>query len=353
MEKNSGLGRRRFVSELWTTVFSVFYSITAILLLSSSLKDGKVSVGSFIAAFTAIGGFRSVANQLYAAVFDMSDSFGKMSGFFSFLELEEDEGIQLDEELDLEKGIEFQHVTFAYPGVADFVLQNASFTLYPGMHYALVGENGCGKTTLVKLLLGLYKPTEGRVLVGGKDASRFSPDERIRLFSVVFQDFYRYPLSIRENISLGKEEPQDTEAILNVLDVLGFEAPVRLKENGLDTNLGLLKHESSNLSGGEWQKIAVARSILSSARIVVLDEPNAALDPVSEMAFYKVYEEVFASRMTLFISHRLGAVKTADCILVIKDNHLVAMDPHDRLMENCEYYRQLFETQRGLYYEAE
>lgn len=353
MQKNSRLGRRRFVSELWTTIFSVIYSIAAILLLGFSVRNGKVSVGSFIAAFTAIGSLRSVANQLYAGVFDMSDSFERMSGFFSFLDLKEDENVQSDEPIDLEKGIEFQHVTFAYPESVDPILQDVCFTLNPGMHYALVGENGCGKTTLVKLLLGLYQPTEGRVLVGGKDVSRFSPDERRRLFSVIFQDFYRYPLSIRENVSLGTEGPQSIGEISNVLDVLGFEAPVRFKENGIETNLGLLEHESSNLSGGEWQKLAVARSIISPSQVVVLDEPNAALDPVSEMAFYKVYEEVFASRTTLFISHRLGAVKTADCILVIKDNHLVAMDSHDRLMENCEYYRQLFETQRGLYYEAE
>ncbi len=353
IEKNSSLGRRRFVSEFWTTIFSVIYSITAILLLGFSVKDGKVSVGSFIAAFTAIGSLRSVANQLYSGIFDISDSFGKMSGFFSFMELGEDERVQSDEPIDLEKGIEFQHVTFAYPGAIDPVLQDVCFTLNPGLHYALVGENGCGKTTLVKLLLGLYQPTEGRVLVGGKDVSRFSPDERRRLFSVMFQDFYRYPLSILENVSLGSEELQGTETIMNVLDVLGFESPIRFKEDGIDTNLGFLKHGSSNLSGGEWQKLTVARSILSPSQIVVLDEPNAALDPVSEMAFYKVYEEVFSSRTTLFISHRLGAVKTADCILVIKDNHLVSMDSHGRLMENCEYYRQLFETQRGLYYEAE
>lgn len=353
IQKNSSLGRRRFVSELCTTIFTVIYSIAAILLLGFSVRDGKTSVGSFIAAFTAIGSLRSVANQLYAGVFDMSDSFERMSGFFSFLDLKEDENIQSDGPIDLEKGIEFQHVTFVYPGSVDPILQDVCFTLNPGMHYALVGENGCGKTTLVKLLLGLYQPTEGRVLVGGKDASRFSHDERRRLFSVIFQDFYRYPLSIRENVSLGLEKSQDAEAVLDVLDVLGFEAPVLLKEDGIDTNLGLLKQGSSNLSGGEWQKLAVARSILSLSQIVVLDEPNAALDPVSEMAFYKVYEEVFASRTTLFISHRLGAVKTADCILVIKDNHLVAMDSHGRLMENCEYYRQLFETQRGLYYEAE
>lgn len=353
MQRNSRLGRRRFFSEFWITIFSVIYSITAILLLSFSVKGGEISIGSFIAAFTAVGSLRNVANQLYAGVFDTLDSFDRMSGFFAFLKLKDEENVQLEESIDLEKRIEFQHVTFSYPGAADPVLQDVCFTLNPGMHYALVGENGCGKTTLVKLLLGLYQPTEGRVLVGGKDVSRFSYDERRWLFSVIFQDFYRYPLSIRENVSLGFEEPQGTDAIFNVLDVLGFEAPIRFKENGIDTNLGLLKHESSNLSGGEWQKLAVARSVLSSSQIVVLDEPNAALDPVSEMAFYKVYEEVFASRTTLFVSHRLGAVKSADCILVIKDKHLVAMDSHCKLVENCEYYRQLFETQRGLYYETE
>lgn len=347
IKKNSKLGQKRLFSEVLTTVFAAVYSMIAIILLALPVKEGIVSIGAFIAAFSAIANLRGVANQLYASVFDFSSSFEKLKGFFSLLDLEEEHIPQSKEEMDLEKGIEFQQVCFSYPEATEEVLQDVSFTLKMGVHYALVGENGCGKTTLVKLLLGLYEPTSGRILVGGKELSKLSQDEKRQFFSVVFQDFYKYPLSIRENVSLSSTELQKDESIQRVLEALNFERAE------LDTNLGLLKEKSTDLSGGQWQKLAVARAILSPAQMVVLDEPNAALDPMSELAFYRVYEKNLASKTTLFISHRLGAVKTADKILVIKDKHLIAMDSHDNLMDNCQYYKQLFETQRGLYCEAE
>lgn len=350
IEKNSKLGRKRLISESITTLFSAIYSMAAILLLGVSVGNGKITIGSFIAAFTAISSLRNVASQLYGAVFDVSNHFSRLSGFFSLLALEEDCTPSSDEPTDLLKGIEFQHVSFSYPETSVHVLEDVSFILKPGMHYALVGENGCGKTTLVKLLIGLYQPTSGRILVGGKDVSKMCTAEKRQIFSAIFQDFYRYPLSIRENVSLSSPMPQSSNAINDTLDALRFDAPLRQKENGLDIGLGFLAQESTDLSGGEWQKLTVARSILSPAQIIVLDEPNAALDPVSEMAFYRAYEEMFASKTTLFISHRLGAVKSADQILVLHNRHLIAMDAHNSLMNTCEYYRELFETQRGLYY---
>lgn len=350
IEKNSRLGHKRLISESITTLFSAIYSMAAILLLGVSVGNGKITIGSFIAAFTAISSLRNVASQLYGAVFDVSNHFSRLTGFFSLLELEEDRTPESAEPIELSKGIAFQHVSFSYPGTSTAVLEDVSFTLKPGMHYALVGENGCGKTTLVKLLIGLYKPTSGRILVGGKDVSKMCTAEKRRIFSAIFQDFYRYPISVRENVSLSSPMPQSSNAINDTLDALRFDAPLRQKENGLDIGLGFLTQESTDLSGGEWQKLTVARSILSPAQIIVLDEPNAALDPMSEMAFYRAYEEMFASKTTLFISHRLGAVKSADQILVLHNRHLIAMDAHNSLMNTCEYYRELFETQRGLYY---
>lgn len=350
IEKNSKLGRKRLISDSITTLFSAIYSMSAILLLGVSAGSGKITIGSFIAAFTAISSLRNVASQLYGAIFDVSNNFSRLSGFFSLLELEEDRTPISNEPIDLLKGIEFQHVSFSYPETSVPVLEDVSFILKPGMHYALVGENGCGKTTLVKLLIGLYQPTSGRIFVGGKDASKMCIEEKRQIFSAIFQDFYRYPLSIRENVSLSSPMPQSSNAINNTLDALHFDAPLRQKGHGLDIGLGFLKQESADLSGGEWQKLTIARSVLSPAQIIVLDEPNAALDPISEMAFYRAYEEMFASKTTLFISHRLGAVKSADQILVLHNRHLIAVDAHNSLMNTCGYYRELFETQRGLYY---
>ena len=373
IEKNSKLGRKRLFSECLTTLFSAVYSMASILLLIFPVTRGSISIGTFIVAFTAIANLRTIASQFYGAIFDVSNNFDHLSGFFSFLTLEEEDRNRmsnLNEPIDLSKGIEFQHVSFAYPGTSSAILNDVSFTLKAGMHYALVGENGCGKTTLVKLLLGLYQPTSGAILVGGKDISTMSQEEKRQIFSAIFQDFYRYPFSIRENVLLSSPSSassinltdltnssnsstqQRFDEIHHILDALYFDAPVCKKKNGLDISLGFLKQESTDLSGGEWQKLAVARSVLSPAQIIVLDEPNAALDPMSELAFYRVYEKMFASKTTLFISHRLGAVKSADQILVLRNSHLIAKDAHDALMNTCEYYQKLFETQRGLYYET-
>lgn len=351
IKKNSKLGRKRFVSESITTLFAAIYSMVAILLLIPPIVSNKITIGAFIAAFTAISSLRNVASKLYEGIYDGVKNYSLLSGFFSLLNLEEERSSVSSEKIDLSKGIEFQNVSFTYPGSSDAVLDDVSFTLNVGMHYALVGENGCGKTTLVKLLLGLYKPSSGRILVGGKEASEMNNNEKRHVFSAIFQDFYRYPISIRENVSLSSEKNLDSDTINDVLDKIHFDVPLRLKENGLDISLGILKQESADLSGGEWQKLAIARSMLSEAQIIVLDEPNAALDPISEMEFYRVYEEIFKSRTTLFISHRLGAVKSADKILVLHNNRLIAKGSHDALMKRCEYYRELFETQRGLYYE--
>ncbi len=365
IEKNSKLGRKRLFSECLSTLFSAIYSMTAILLLIFPVRSGTISIGTFIVAFTAIANLRTIASQFYGAIFDISNNFDRLSSFFSLLKLKEDHIRTSNEPIDFSKGIEFRHVSFAYLGTSSAVLDDVSFTLKAGMHYALVGENGCGKTTLVKLLLGLYQPTSGTILVGGKDISMMSQEEKRQIFSAIFQDFYRYPLSIRENVLLSSPSSansidatnsstqQCADEIHHILDALHFDAPVRKKENGLDISLGFLKQESADLSGGEWQKLTVARSVLSLAQIIVLDEPNAALDPLSELAFYRVYENMFASKTTLFISHRLGTVKSADQILVLRNSHLIAMNTHDALMNTCEYYRKLFETQRGLYYETE
>ncbi len=348
--KNSRLGRKRFYAELITNLFSVLYSILTVLLLIEPTITGRISMGTFIAAFSAANRLRGVGGQFYGAVFDALSSFRQLSGFFSFLQLEEEEEHPSDKRAELSQEIAFRHVTFTYPGMSEPVLNDVSFTLQAGRHYALVGENGSGKTTLVKLLLGLYQPTKGSILVGGKDIKEMTRDEKRQLFSAIFQDFYRYPLSVRENISLGGGRAQDDDEIRTVLHALDFHAPFLFQPDGLDRNLNLLKQESVDMSGGEWQKITVARSVLSPAPIVVLDEPNAALDPLSEEAFYRVYEEMSRHKTTLFISHRLGAVKSADCILVLKDHHIIAMDAHDALMGSCPYYRNLFDTQRGLYY---
>lgn len=355
VEKNSRLGMNRLKAETIVSIFSAVYSMTTILALMRPLNVGTISLGTFCAAFSAVNKLRNTGSQIYDAVFAFISSFRQMSSFFSFMHLDEEvcSSVQSMEEqqINISAGIEFSHVSFAYPGSKKLVLDDVSFILHPGKHYALVGENGSGKTTLVKLLLGLYQPTCGVIRVGGKDIKEMSNKEKRCLFSVMFQDFYRYPLSVRENISLGTEEIPQDEQIRSVLNTLGFKVPSVCANDGLDKTLMHLKSGGIDLSGGEWQKIVAARCFMSSSPIAILDEPNAALDPISEGVFYEVCREMLKKKITLFISHRLGTVKQSDEILVLRDGHVIEMGSHEILMDRCNYYAKLFETQRGLYYE--
>lgn len=350
VRKNSVLGKQRLYAETVVTVFSVAYSVAVFLVLLSPLSSGQITLGTFTAAWTAAYQLRHVSQQIYDAVFTASNSFRQLSGFFTFLQLEETPDTAQDTPINLAAGIEFRGVSFTYPNTDTPVLEQVSFTLHPGKHYALVGENGCGKTTLVKLLLGLYQPTQGEILIGGQPIGQLTEVQRRRLFCVMFQDFYRYPLSVREIVSLSSTTPPDDSAIRTVLTMLDLQNQTIVTEKGLDTNLMPLKDGGTNLSGGEWQKLTAARCFLSDAPIAILDEPNAALDPLSEAAFYRTCGERLAGKTTLFISHRLGSVKQADEIMVLCDKKLVAMAHHEVLMDTCEYYANLFETQRGLYY---
>lgn len=352
VNKNSELGKKRFHAEAAVTVFSALYSIATILLLLRPLNNGWISLGTFGAAFSSSNKLRNVGSQIYGAIFSMISSFNQMSGFFSFIQLEDEAECSNQESIDLTVGVEFRNVSFKYPDSDTLVLDNVSFTLLPGVHYALVGENGSGKTTLVKLLVGLYRPTEGKILVGGKNIQEMSVNERKHLFSVMFQDFYQYPITVKENVSLCAPKPLDNDRVMDVLRLLGLNSPFLSEGDGLDRNLKLLKNDGIDISGGEWQKLVAARCVLSSAPIAILDEPNAALDPKSEEAFYSVCKETLADKTTLFISHRLGSVRSANKIMVLRDRHLIAMDSHAKLMKSCAYYKSLFETQRGLYYEA-
>ena len=224
-----------------------------------------------------------------------------------------------------------------------------SFRLAAGRHYALVGENGCGKTTLVKLLLGLYRPQIGEVTVGGVPVEQLSPVGRRRLFSVVFQDFYRYPLTLRENASLSSGHPLSDEEMQAAFARLDLSPAAAEGALGYDVPLLPFKREGAGLSGGEWQKLAVVRSILSTAPVAVLDEPNASLDPLVERAVNGALRDLLKGRTALFISHRLGTVHTADEILVLRQGKLIGMAPHEALMDSCGYYAELYRIQRGLY----
>ncbi|MCA1595687.1 MAG: ABC transporter ATP-binding protein/permease [Chloroflexi bacterium] len=250
----------------------------------------------------------------------------------------------------IREGIEFRNVSFKYPGARENVLSDVSFTIKPGERVALVGSNGAGKTTLVKLLTRLYDPVDGAVLLDGKDLSDYDLDDLRRQFGVIFQDFVHYRLSVRDNIGFGQVELlDDTARIERSADHAGARTLLEKLPNGLETMLGRTYAEGVDLSGGEWQKIALARAFMRDAQILILDEPTASLDPDSESEVFRQFGELTRGKTSVVISHRFSTVRSADRVLVLQGGRLVEEGTHEALMAMNGEYTRMYNLQAERY----
>ena len=251
------------------------------------------------------------------------------------------------------KFLEFKGVRFKYPGTDNYILKGISFKMESGRHYAFVGLNGAGKTTITKLLTGLYDEFEGDILINDKNISEYGQGELKSFFSVVYQDFARYHITMKDNIRIGginaMESEDEAERIKQAVERVGLQETVKKLPDGIDTPLGKIKGGGMDVSGGEWQRIAMARAVMNPAPVRILDEPTAALDPISESRLYEEYEQISRDKTTIFISHRLGSTKLADEILVIGDGHIIENGTHDELMDLDGVYTQMYESQRSWY----
>lgn len=246
-----------------------------------------------------------------------------------------------------ERGIRLEDVSFRYPGQDKWVLRNVDLFIPDGQSVALVGQNGAGKTTFVKLLTRLYRPTEGRIAIDGIDLRDWDHAALLARFGVVFQDFNRYQLKVRENVGVGSVEHLEEDArIARSIDRGGAEAVVAQLPSGLDTSLGRWFDDGLELSGGQWQKIALARGFMrEEAKILVLDEPTSALDAEAEHAVFERFKELAEGRTTIIISHRFPTVRMADRILVLEGGHVIEDGNHDTLLAADKTYARLYRMQ--------
>ena len=247
--------------------------------------------------------------------------------------------------------IEFQNVSFRYPGAERYALQNLNLKLVPGERLAIVGLNGSGKTTMVKLLCCLYDPTEGEILLDGVNIKEYDYMQYAKLFSVVFQDFVLFPLWLGQNVSSG--EQYDAERVRECLDSAGFTERLGDMPDALDTVLYKEYDENgTQISGGEAQKIALARALYKNAPIVILDEPTAALDPIAEFEVYASFDRTIAGKTAVFISHRLSSCRFCGRIAVFDGGRLVQLGTHDELLADADgRYHELWEAQASHYRE--
>jgi ATP-binding cassette, subfamily B, bacterial len=248
------------------------------------------------------------------------------------------------------RGFEFRNVSFVYPGTTRQVLSNFNFSLAPGERVALIGENGQGKTTIVKLITRLYDPSEGEILLDGVDLREYDLDSLHAEIGVIFQDFMRYEMTARENIGVGRIEanhgPEEIEYAAEKSLANGVIA--RLK-GGYGQMLGRRFEGGVDLSGGEWQKLALARAYLRDAQLLILDEPTASLDARSEFEVFERFAELTEDKMALLISHRFSNVRIADRIVVLEGGRLVEEGNHSQLMALGGRYAAMFEMQAASY----
>lgn len=322
--------------------------------LLPTLAQGGISIGVFVALTNAVMSLvQRMSWRLSEAMWEYSRMREYLKDLNLFFALSEKKDALAEAKLSGKfefESLEFRNVTFRYPGTEHDILKNCSFQLEQGKSYALVGVNGAGKSTITKLITGMYDRYEGEILLNGKDIRKHEYAEIKAMISVVFQDFTRYQMSVKENMLLGKQAQIDVSRMRMVMDQIGLGSLISELRLGLDTPLGKLEEDGVDLSGGEWQRIAIARMLYNAVPINILDEPTAALDPVAESKVYELFGKLNRKRFNLYITHRLGAARIMDEILVLDDGQIIEQGCHERLMQiENGLYRKMFESQSEWY----
>ena len=379
--------------DICSRFLNVIYLVFVVFMAAAGLPSGSLTLGQFTAALNGVAGIGSGLNDGSRQVIWLFANAMGIRYYLDFLKLETRKDLGTVEKLSY-YDIAFENVSFRYPGTERDILKNVTFYAKEGERIAFVGENGAGKSTIIKLLCGLYEPTTGNVTIGGVPVREISPKLRTHLISVVFQNFQSYQMTLRENVAFGNPEALwDDEKLLHALELAGAEelatpggngeetkeAEMKggdtnradmnrtdanradtkrtdtkgMDARGLDRNLGRLEKDGQDLSRGQWQRIAMARAFVSDAKYVVLDEPTASLDPLAESRMYGNFARIFRERGTVLISHRLASARMADRILVLDGGRIVQTGNHEELMAEEGLYRTMFLAQSSFYQDGE
>jgi len=325
-------------------------AIGNVIILLILFLNGQITVGLFIAisglifgrVYGTLGGCVAIFKwgPYHINTYEFYDKFFKLS--------DEPEGVEF--ELPKSFDIEFKDVWFKYPGTDKDILKGLSFTVKSGEKASIVGENGEGKSTMIKLLLGLFAPDKGEIRVGGKKLDDYPLHIRTKIFGPVFQDFARYSITIKENIGIGNiDEADNEEKIIEAAQKGRADAFAAGFEQQYDTLLGRDFDGGVDISGGQWQRIALSRAFMGDKPILLLDEPTSQLDPMAEAELYNEFAEMAANKTALFITHRLGSTMITDQIFVISEGRIKEAGTHDALMKADGIYAGMFNAQKQWY----
>ncbi|MAZ28452.1 MAG: ABC transporter ATP-binding protein [Cytophagaceae bacterium] len=366
-------GLADFISDSFTKVADKFYLETKKLAIKSTYLGALFHIISDMAYYGAYvfiimkavvvaitigeltflaGSFNKLRKQIetiFSRFTSINESALYLKDYFEFIDMEfdNDTGFELYPlPQEIKHGFEFVDVSFKYPNTKKKIFDKISFTLHKGEKLALVGKNGSGKTTLIKLLLRFYEPTAGRILLDGVDIRHFDKAAYQQLFGAIFQDFVRYYLTAKVNIAVGNiKEADNLDKIKEAATLSLADEVIESLKKGYDQELGKRFRKGTELSGGQWQKIAIARAYMSQSPVVILDEPTSALDAQAEYEVFQRFMGLTEGRTSIIISHRFSTVRMADRILVLEHGKIVEHGTHHELMKNDQLYAQLFDLQ--------
>lgn len=340
--------RRAIWGGVFNTLGTIGYYVAYVVIILQAIS-GVISVGDLTFLAGSFSRLRSSLQRILSRFSTIAQSALYLQDYFDFLAIEPkiispEQALPMPETI--QEGFTFENVGFKYPGSETWAVRGLSFRLRAGEKLALVGENGAGKTTLAKLIARLYDPSEGRILLDGKDVRQYDLEALRRAVGVIFQDYVRFQLPVYENIAIGKiDERENRPRIETAAHQSLADSVVAKLENGYDQQLGRRFQGGVELSGGEWQKVALGRAYMRDAQVIILDEPTAALDARAEYEVFERFAELTKDKSAVIISHRFSTVRMADRILVLKKGEMVQIGSHEALMAEEGLYRELFSLQ--------
>ena len=341
-----------FKSQAILMPLSLLEEISLYAFLIYELSRNNLTVAEFTLYIASVHIFITAVNSFIAEYTEIKKQSLEVRDFRSFIDsykIPEKEKAELPP-MEKHPDFEFQDVTFCYEGQEKNALEHVSLSIPYGQRLAIVGLNGAGKTTMIKLLSGFYKPTSGMITINGKDCASMEREDLFRYFSAVFQNVEEYPFTVEENVSMRRSEDTDDERVTECLERCGLMDKIEKLENCRKTQvLKVLEEDGVDFSGGEKQKLALARALYKDAPVLILDEPTSALDPLAEERLYRNFNDWIGDKTGIFISHRLSSTRFCQKVALFEDSHLVEYGSHEELMKKKGKYYDLYETQAELY----
>lgn len=343
-EKRTGL------MELGMRIITLLGYMGVLYLLFKALLDGDISIGAFGAVFSSIGLMFGIMEEIICRhIGQMTRNLGTVKNFIRFLDIPERKGKTAI--LNANIGISINNISFRYPSAVENSICNLSLDIKPGETIAVVGENGAGKSTLVKLMTGLYLPAEGTIEIGGLSTKEICPESIYSGISGVFQKFQKYKMKLSENIcisNINSENKQNKELLGKAIEKADLQVESESFPEGYDTMLSR-EFDGVDLSGGQWQRVAIARGFYRAHNMVVLDEPTAAIDPIEETNIYTKFASISKGKTSIIVTHRLGSAKIADRIVVMDNGSIKEIGTHEELMNMGGKYAEMYMAQSQWY----